>query len=638
MSRSARLLSVFVIIITTFVAYWPAMRNSFVWDDTALVLRDPTIRSWRLAPEAFREFLFLDATASNFYRPVQRLTFIADYALWGIARAEGSKTGAKTGAPDTGDSADLAAVQNAAQPGWHFTSVLVHALAALALLRLLRIWLGENCGWWPLAGALVWALHPLHTSAVTYVSGRADSLAAIFIFSGLALVAKAHARGAFVPGDRPAARALIIAAVCALLALLSKESGAALLLVWLVWVVVRACRDPRGWIAWSAAAAIACGAYLTLRTTAGRTPPPASGETTPWQVRPILAARALAGYAALFIAPHSLHMERDVSTRPVGDDAANLRNGRLHEAQTLAGLCIAVALAWWWHRARKFAPDAALALACAAVTWLPVSNVFALNATIAEHWLYVPSAFLVAALLFTARALAPKREKAFAVLRVCAALWLVFLAVQTWRQQSYWRDQRTFITETAARAGNGVRMMINLGQLAMQDGKSDEALSLFREALAKEPRLDIARFNIAIAAYVKKDFDTALAELTSVEKSPLFAADAMVLEARIIQARTGKPQYNLLGNAASIAGRNWSIAQMYPLTLAANGRADKAYDDLLRQLTGHPYRAEAWRLLGQIAEQIGDKKIAARAYGEAADRDVRDDVSRARLRALRSAL
>ena len=638
MSRPARLISVFVIMLTTFVAYWPAMRNSFVWDDTALVLRDPTIRSWRLAPEAFREFLFLDATASNFYRPVQRLTFMADYAVWGIARPEGSKTAAKTGAPDTGDSADLAAVQSAAQPGWHFTSVLAHALAAIALWWLLSVWFGAKAGWWPLAGALAWAVHPLHTSAITYVSGRADPLAAIFIFSGLALVAKAHARGAFVPGDRSAARGLIIAALCALLALLSKESGVALLIVWLVWVLARARRDPRGWFSWIAAAVISCGAYLALRTTAAQTPPPASSEPASWKARPILVARALAEYAAIFIAPHSLHMERDVSTNPVGDDAEKLHVGRMREAQTLAGLCIAAALAWWWHRARKFAPDASLALTCAAVTWLPVSNVFALNATVAEHWIYVPSAFLVAAILFTALALAPERPRLFAALRVCAALWLGFLAVQTWRQQGYWRDQRTFITETAARAGGGARMMINLGQLAMQDGRTDEGLRLFKEALATQPKLDIARFNIAIAAYVRQDFDTALAELSVVEKSPLFAADAMVLEARIFQKRTGKPQLNLLANAASLAGRNWSVVQMYPLTLAANGRADKAYEDILRQLTGHPYRAEAWRLLGQIAEQIGDKKIAARAYGEAADRDVRDDVSRAKLRDLRSGL
>lgn len=634
-----------MIIIATFVAYWPAMRNSFVWDDTALVLRDPLIRSWRLTPDAFREFLFLDATASNFYRPLQRMTFTADYALWGIARSEGAKTSAKTGAPDTGDGADVAAVQAAPQPGWHFTSVLIHALAALALLRLLRVWFGENAGWWPLAGALAWALHPLHTSAVTYVSGRADPLAALFIFSGLAFVAKAHAKGAFVPGDRKAARGLILAAVCALAALLSKESGVALLAMWLVWVLCRAARDPRGWASWAAAAAIACGAYAALRITADRTPAPESDECAPWQVRPILVARALAEYATLCVVPHSLHMERDVSTNPVsvsanpnGDSSANLRNGRMREAQTLAGLCIAAGLVWWWCRARKFAPDAALALACAAVTWLPVSNAFRLNATIAEHWLYVPSAFLIAAILFTARALAPRQPRIFMILRTGAALWLAFIAAQTWQQQEYWRDQRTFITETAQRAGRGARMLINLGQLAAQAGKPDEAVALFREALAMEPKLAIAHFNLATVAIRQKNCEAALAELTLAESSPLFATDIEVLRAAIMQAKTGKTQDATLGSAASNSGRNWSVARQYPLMLAGSGRAGKAYEDVLRQLTGHPYRAEMWRLLGEIAEQLKDPKLAVRAYTEAANRDVRDDISRARIRTLSTSL
>ena len=635
-SRPSRLLSVFVIMLGTFVAYWPAMRNSFVWDDTALVLRDPLIRSWRLAPEAFREFLFFDATASNFYRPLQRLTFVADYALWGIARPGNSPTSAKTGAPDTGDHADTAAVQNAPQPGWHFTSVLTHALAALALCWLFSIWFGANAGWWPLACALAWALHPLHTSAVTYVSGRADPLAALFIFSGLALVAKAHAKGAFVPGDRSAARGLIVATVCTLAALLSKESGIALLLLWLVWIIVRAPRDPRGWASWLAAAVIACGAYFALRTTAGHTPVPASSETAPWQVRPILVARALAEYTALFIVPHSLHMERDVSTNPVGDYAANLQNGRMREAQTIAGLCIAAGLVWWWRRTRKIAPDAALALACAAVTWLPISNVFPLNATVAEHWMYVPSAFVMAALAFTARSVAPERPKLFASLRAAAAVWLAFLAIQTWRQQGYWHDQRTFVIETTHRAGRGARMASNLGQIAMMDGRPDEALAHFREALALEPKLALAHFNIATVALQKKDYDTVLAELSLAESSPLFGPDIAVIRAAIDQLRTGKPRFDLLSNATNEASRNWSLARRYPLALIEAGKPQRAYDDVLRQLTAHPFRAEAWRFLAQIAEQLGDRKSAARAYSEAANRDVRDDFSRVRLAELRA--
>jgi hypothetical protein len=55
--------------------YAPALRHGFVWDDTALIWRDPFIRSWRLIPEGFNHFLFTDATASNWLLFLSALTF-----------------------------------------------------------------------------------------------------------------------------------------------------------------------------------------------------------------------------------------------------------------------------------------------------------------------------------------------------------------------------------------------------------------------------------------------------------------------------------------------------------------------------------------------------------------------------------
>src|SRR5438128_2868400 len=94
-----------ILIAVVFISYAPAVRNGFVWDDTALVLRDPLIRSWRLVPEGFNHFLFVDATASDFYRPFQRLIYTIDYAAFAF------------------------------RPGpYHFVSILWHATAAIALL------------------------------------------------------------------------------------------------------------------------------------------------------------------------------------------------------------------------------------------------------------------------------------------------------------------------------------------------------------------------------------------------------------------------------------------------------------------------------------------------------------------------
>src|SRR5260370_41043753 len=56
-------------------AHAPALHATFVWDNTALVLSGPLIRSWRLIPEGFQRFLFVYATPSNFYPPLQRLSY-----------------------------------------------------------------------------------------------------------------------------------------------------------------------------------------------------------------------------------------------------------------------------------------------------------------------------------------------------------------------------------------------------------------------------------------------------------------------------------------------------------------------------------------------------------------------------------
>lgn len=350
----------------TFLVYWPALRNGFVWDDTALCFRDPLIRSWRLIPEGFRHFLFLDATASNFYRPLQRLTFTADYQLYAFA-----------------------------QPwGWHLTSIAIHAAAAVALFFLLRKFAGalpakavpiEVRERLALGVAVLWAIHPLHTSAVTYIAGRADPLAALCGFSGLLLGLVSLENG---KRQRLAAAG---AAACFFGALLSKESGVTALLIWFLILAWRR-ESWRVFGKWLALTAVVLGTYCALRFTAEKTPPPPP-PVTPAAIRPILAARAVAEYAALIVAPLTLHMERDVSTHPQDSVDATLRNARQREYQTLLGVLLILGLIAWWRRGQRRDPHIGLALGAFLVAYLPVSNLFSLNATVAEHWLYVPSAF-----------------------------------------------------------------------------------------------------------------------------------------------------------------------------------------------------------------------------------------------------
>ena len=71
-----------------------------------------------------------------------------------------------------------------------------------------------------LVAALVWAIHPVHSSAVVYVSGLADPLAAVFGFAGCYFVLRS------LRGQGSAAMVWLAAsAPLFLLSALSKESG-----------------------------------------------------------------------------------------------------------------------------------------------------------------------------------------------------------------------------------------------------------------------------------------------------------------------------------------------------------------------------------------------------------------------------
>ncbi|MEA3212468.1 MAG: protein O-mannosyl-transferase [Chthoniobacter sp.] len=585
-----------MLIAATFLVYWPALRNGFVWDDTALVLRDPLIRSWRLIPEGFRHFLFLDATASDFYRPLQRLTFTADYALYGF------------GAPW----------------GWHLTSICLHAAAAVALLLFAQKLIAPRDGRLAFAAALIWAVHPLQTSAVTYIAGRADLLAALFGFSGLALALASLDNG-------PRARlATFVAGGCFLGALLSKESGIVALLIWFLILVWRRAAI-RTFGKWLAVAGLVLGIYLDLRSSAEHTPPPAP-PPTPLAIRPILAARAAAEYAGLLIAPLNLRMERDVTTLPQATPEATRRNAQFREYQTLLGVLLIVGFAAWWRRAWRTAPEVALCLAAGVLAYLPVSNLFSLNATVAEHWLYLPGAFLFLAALLSMQDWLAHRSVLVQRSAVAAlALWVAFLGGRTALQQSAWRDQRTFLEHTIATGGDTARMRINLGNLESAAGHHDAALAQFRLATARAPELAMAWFGLANAAIRARDFPAAHAALEKTQASSFLKADVLQARAVLEYLETGRDTGDVLRQTVEAAPHNWSIRKRYLEHLDERGQTGEAARQLGAFLEKEAFRAESWLLLASFLDKLHQPDAAVTAYQQAAERDVRDAVSRTHL-------
>ena len=587
MSMSKKIAPILLLLLALLV-YAPALRAGFVWDDRALVLRDPLIRSWHSAWEGFQHFLFTDASASDFYRPLQRLSYLLDYAAFVFAPA-----------------------------GYHLVSILWHATAAVALFffadELLAFCQVEPARRAPVAllAALIWMVHPVQSAAVAYVAGRADPLAAAFgfltLFLGLRMLRASDAKK----------WALGIGASFYLLASsLSKEMGLLFLVLWLIIVLAHRHR-AEFWRALGMVAAVLV-VYLSLRLPAEHIAPPPTSSPAPLLVRPIVVARAFAEYAGLLLFPAHLHMDRDVETHPFGFVNASLEAASWRELQTLLGLVlIALAIyALWRARARRaiFLP-----LLLALVSYLPISGLVILNATVAEHWLYLPSAFLF---LGTVAALDSLGARWHKVGWICLTISVVCLAGRTFVRTFDWKDQRTFVTRTIAEGGDSPRMLINLGALELNGGNLTAARQALEKALAKEPGNPRALLNLAAVAMQQRDFANARQLLAKVNEPPELEARAQESLAVLENRETGKVDLLRLRLAARLGPTNWAIEKRYIQALADLGSPDRAIAELKTCIAVAPYRAESWEMMSELLQRIGRPNEAALALAEAETDDV----------------
>ena len=131
-----------------------------------------------------------------------------------------------------------------------------------------------------------------------------------------------------------------------------------------------------------------------------------------------------------------------------------------------------------------------------------------------------------------------------------------------------------------------------------------------------------------------RDFDGARAALAHAEKSPLLGAEILRSRAALDHLETGEDSGHLLRDALKIAPNNWAIRKQYIEYLNERGSKDEAMRELREVIQASGFRSESWKLLGQLLESINRPDLALGTYREAADRDVHDEETRARIRQL----
>ena len=150
--------AILVLVAAVLASYANSLRCPFVFDDHSDIVDNPSIRRlWPLGDV----FLVRSKGAVGLQsRPVANLSFALDYAVGGLNTLP-----------------------------YHVTNLAIHLLAGLALFGVVRRTLllprlrdrfGQASVPLALAVALLWAVHPLQTESVTYITQRYESMMGLF--------------------------------------------------------------------------------------------------------------------------------------------------------------------------------------------------------------------------------------------------------------------------------------------------------------------------------------------------------------------------------------------------------------------------------------------------------------------------
>ena len=468
------ILAAVLLVLAAALAYANTFSCPFVLDDHQSIPDNPTIRR----PGDLGQILSPPGTRTTVSgRPIVNLTLAVNYAV------SGTRVGS-----------------------YHAANLLIHVAAALVLFGLVRRTLRlpgvgrsdtEATGL-AFTAALIWALHPLQTSAVTYIAQRAESLMALLYLLTLTCVVKgASARRAWLWYG-----AAVIA--CAL-GTATKEVTVTAPLVVLLY--------DRAFLAgsWRAALRKRWALYLALAATWAillALLMPRHGS-----IHPLRYAATQPGvilhYLRLTVWPDRLIFWHDW---PFAESVGDVLLPALLLAPLLAGMIWAL-----WRR-----PKIGFLAASFFVVLAPTSTIVPIDDAMFEHRMYLPLAFLAVLGVLGLWWLWQRVQSRSAAMTKAPAAWLptitlialaIALGTRTIVRNRDYRSAEHLWRQVLDAYPNHAKAWNNLGRHYLTAGNPAGALDACNKAVELEPQFPIAYLNRAVAKRALDRTDDALADV-----------------------------------------------------------------------------------------------------------------------------
>lgn len=550
------------ILMVSLAVYANALDNGFHYDDEHSIQKNIHIRDLGNIP-----LFFKDPTAFSvdhdkaMYRPLLLVTYALNYAF--------------------GEYEIF---------GYHLVNLALHALSAC-----LVFWLGRLMGGraeLALSAGLLFALHPICSEPVNYISSRSEGLASCCYLAGLAL---------FIRATQAEGKKWLYWSWGALVAgLLTKAIVVTLPAVVLVWDFLRISNRRvdvlrARFARWHLAYWVIAGLYVLVILFNSYLTQSLSGRVRGGWVQFLTQLEALVYYAKLLVWPLGLNVEHQFFVQD-----------RVGLAVLMAGgFLVGLSLALIWAYRRRW--DVPLFLNLWALLALAPVVVMPLNVLVNERRLYLPCAAFCLGLawLLHSRHL-QRRVGGWAMGQLLAVVLALGYGLITFERNTVWQSDFDLWSDAVSKAPRMPRNHLYLGNAhkdaAMASADKEQELAhwelaraSYRKTIENDPKNDLALRalnNLGAVSFVLQDIDAAeKAYRRAVELNPSYA-DALVNLGTVYHER---------------GRREMDPVKAQPLL----AESVSYYRRALKLLPNH---ADGWANMGLALFELGDLDKAIIAY------------------------
>ena len=466
---------IFLLLLIVALVYLNALKNEFVWDDLNNIVNNDSLSGPVNPASVYRggvklSDIFFNSPAQVFYRPVPYLTIIFDHRLWGNNPF-----------------------------GYHLTNSLFHLFNVILIFYIARRLATSHLI--PFICASLFAVHPIHTEAVTYVSGRSDPICMFFLLASFLVYLKslnpvrdycATTKDKDVSNGVKSIRyrQLLYYGVSLLLflfGLLSKEVAIIFPLVVFAYDALYLNNPFRERLKRNLPFFTVLTLFLVFRYIF------LGGLNIELHLNKIfLVPKVLLYYLMLLAFPINLHMQHNLKEFPF-----LLNMPFILSTLIFLGL-IFIGLQFAKEKFMRFS------LVSFFIGLLPFLGIIRLNAEIAEHWLYFASFgfFLFVSGIFA-------QVKPLITRKLILSITIVFLSILTAERNATWHDDISIYQNTLKYRPNDPKLHYNLGNAYLRKGLLNAAAKEYSIAIEGNPGYAYALNNLGLVLEKQGDIRAA---------------------------------------------------------------------------------------------------------------------------------